>query len=180
MNPYLLKFLVMFILVVIFTIVLIVFYLFYKNVLRPLMIRLFNYKKVLYTAQLIMKSELDNKNKIEDLIKSNITDRDLIKIAEEEIKKANTKKININSDNKLKSSIKNIFKRDKIGNEKKIQQSERQGNTGISRGSRSIKEERNRRENETPNPESNNRPTKSRDFQTESSGRVTRTKKYFS
>lgn len=179
MNPYLLKILVMFVLVISFTLVFLVFFLFYKHILRPLFIKLFNYKKVLYTAQFIIKSEIENKDKVEDLIKANITDTDLIKIAEEEIKKANSKKINVSKDKALIFSIKNIFKRDKIEQKKEFQPTTTKSKSGDSNTTGTERELTNRPENAKSNNKSNIGSTEYGDFPAQSSRRVTGTKKYF-
>jgi len=87
MNPILMKFLVMFVLVGILTIFFVVMFLFYRNVIRPWKLKIFQYKKILYTAQVLMQSKNYN-DKVENLLEKKIDDLDLIRIAEEEIEKA--------------------------------------------------------------------------------------------
>ena len=87
MNPIVMKFLVMFVLVGILTIFFVVMFLFYRKVIRPWKLRLFHYKQVLYTAQVLMQSKSYD-DKVESLLEKKIDDLDLIRIAEEEIEKA--------------------------------------------------------------------------------------------
>lgn len=120
---------VIFVLTICFLIWFILLFLLYKSYIRPFMLRLFHYKKVLQTAQIILKSNKDNK--IENLIDNNINDLDLIKIAEEEILKSQ-KNIN-NKENSF--SFKNLWRKNNNGTKESIRQ--------ISRGEnkREIREE---------------------------------------
>lgn len=85
MNPLTLKILVVAVLTMSFLILIIFSYLMYKNYLRPLFIRLFLFKKVLKTMDVILNSAGDKDKKVIDLVSKGIKDLDLIKVAEQQI-----------------------------------------------------------------------------------------------
>lgn len=93
MNPILFKVLIVFVLTVTFLIFFMTAYLLVKNYLRPLVIRVFMRKKILKTAEIILKAQKDNEAKVKGLVNANMTDLDLIRIAEEEIQKADRLRI---------------------------------------------------------------------------------------
>jgi hypothetical protein len=133
MNPLLMKFLIVFVLSIIFLIVIITFVLFYKNYVRPLFVRIFFYKKILKTAEVILKAEADKDKKVTDLVKNNLVDTDLIRIAEEHIVKA---RIKAEKDKLMKAKKPFDWKRlkfwrkDKHGEEKSVQQDSGSSNKG--------------------------------------------------
>jgi len=118
MSPLMIKIMIMFILIVIFLIFLIGCYLFFKKVIRPLYIRIFMYQKVLKTMNIILESANDSNKKIDNLIKGDIVDIDLIKIAEIELNKPEKE---IKKENNLSLFDKLKFWRKKNGKKTTIQ-----------------------------------------------------------
>lgn len=135
MSPMMAKLMVMFVLTIIVLVLIVLSYLVYKNWIRPLMVRLFMYQKVLKTIEVIVKSEGDSEKKIEGLINEKVSDLDLIRVAELEILKSKVKSAKIvkekSSKLSLLESLKVKWRNFKSGKKKSVQQVSGEGSRGI-------------------------------------------------
>lgn len=130
MSPIMAKFMVMFVLTIFFLVLIAFSYLSYKVVLRPFIVRVFMYKKVLKTIEVINKSQGDPKKKIKDLIGEGICDLDLIKVAEIEILKSKSNSEKVIKEKSSKLSLLESLKikwRNKSGKKKSVQQDSGKG-----------------------------------------------------
>lgn len=123
MNPITAKFMVIFILSMVFLVLIILAFLIIKVWIRPILIRIFKHKDVLKTMDVIMKSEGDSKKKVDDLIIEGIVDLDLIRVAELEILKSKQNVIKVKSSKLSLFDVLNIKWRNfKYGKKKQVQQ----------------------------------------------------------
>ena len=183
MNPTLAKLMIVFILTIIFLILIILGYLFYKSILKPWKIRIFEYQKILLYAQIIIDSQSNPEDIIHNIVKKGYSDIDLIKTAELELKNAKKtiKKEEFNKLNFLKS-IKNIVRREKDGKKNKLQQIARGEDKGeIGRKERTYPRSEDRQESrrKKENPRNGLSNAKQRTFQTESVRPNERKSRYF-
>lgn len=184
MSPLLAKFIVIITLVFIILLVGVLIYFIYKLLIKPLLIKTFVYKQVLLTAQIILHSE--KSDKVENLIKQNIKDIDLIRIAEEELLKAKikvkTKKIKKNL-GLIEIFKQNIWRKRQNGEEKSFQQSRREDKGEIEGEQKERRQDRsgdlNRRSGGEEYLDSSSESTEQRTFQAEQSRTKTEGNRYF-
>lgn len=142
MNPLVAKFFVLLAIVCFFILLFVFIYFLYKVALKPLILRVFFMRKVLATAQILMKNEGDETSKVESLVRAKFTDVDLIRIAEEEILKseaASKKKLELaakelkslkTNDSLKKGFFDKLWRNLKNGKKKAIRSNSRRENSG--------------------------------------------------
>lgn len=107
MNPIIAKIIIIFVMTIMFAICIATGYMFYHVVIKPLFIRLFRYRQILFIAQNILTS----KDKVQTLIELNIKEKDIIRITEEEILKVQS----MNKEPKIIEILNKIWRKIKDG-----------------------------------------------------------------